>query len=63
MMKNETNTTDGQIVKDIKTLMDGWNTIEAAAKAQFKGASKSEIYDITKGAMDHALGWGKKKNA
>ena len=55
-MKNNTNS---EIAKDIATLMAGWNTIEAAAKAQFPKASKDELYEICKGAMNHALKGGK----
>lgn len=39
----------------IAELMRGWNKIEAAAKLRFPGASKEEIYQICKGAMNHAL--------
>ena len=41
---------------DIATMMAGWNKIEAAAKAQFPQAGKDELYQICKGAMNHALG-------
>lgn len=37
-------------------LMAAWNTIEAAANAQFPNASKEELFQICSGAMDHALG-------
>lgn len=47
--KNET-------VSLIAELMAGWNTIEAAAKKQFPHADKEELYEICKGAMNHALG-------
>ncbi len=40
---------------DIKTLMEGWNKIESAAKAQFPKATKEELYQICKGAMDRAM--------
>jgi hypothetical protein len=39
----------------IRQLMNGWNTIESAAKRQFPGASPEEIYQITAGAMNHSL--------
>ena len=39
----------------IKEAMRGWNVIEAAAKKQFPAASKDELYEICKGAMNHAL--------
>jgi len=47
------------LAQDLATLMAGWNTIEAAAKAQFPKASKDELYNICKGAMNHALKGGK----
>lgn len=40
---------------DIAGLMAGWNKIAAAAEAQFPTASEEELYQITKGAMNHAL--------
>lgn len=43
------------IAEDLKKLMDGWNTIEEAAKKEFPNATKDELYEITKGAMDFAL--------
>ena len=51
-MKNESN----GIARDIVEMMAGWNTIEAAAKLQFPNATKEELYEICKGAMNHALG-------
>ena len=44
------------IQQDIAEMMAGWNKIEAAAKAQFPKASKAELYEICKSAMNHALG-------
>jgi hypothetical protein len=41
---------------DIKEMMDGWNKIEAAAKEQFPNAGPEEIFAVTSGAMNHALG-------
>ena len=43
------------LAQDLKTAMDGWNKIEAAAKQQFPKATKEEIYQITKRAMLAAL--------
>lgn len=40
----------------IKEMMEGWNKIMEAARQQFPGASEEELYQITKGAMNHALG-------
>ena len=44
------------IAQDIKEMMEGWNKIMIAAKAQFPQATEEEIYEIAKGAMNHALG-------
>ena len=43
------------MAQDIKTAMDGWEKIEAAAKSEFPNASKEEIYQLTKSAMMKAL--------
>lgn len=50
-VESETSTAAGCIAE----LMAGWNKIEAAAKLRFPGASKEELYQICKGAMNHAL--------
>ena len=42
--------------QDLQEMMNGWNTIVAAARAQFPAASEEEIYQIAKGAMQHTLG-------
>ena len=42
--------------QDLKEMMSGWSAIVAAARAQFPNASKEEIYQIAKGAMQHTLG-------
>ena len=47
------------IADDIREMMDVWNTIESAARAQFPDASPAELYRICKGAMNHALGIGR----
>ena len=52
----KTNETKNETVSLIAELMAGWNTIEAAAKKQFPHADKEELYEICKGAMNHALG-------
>jgi hypothetical protein len=44
------------LATDLKEMMQGWNTIEAAAKKQFPNATKEELYEICKDAMDHAIG-------
>jgi hypothetical protein len=51
------NDNEKKLAADIAELMRGWNTIEAAAKAQFPNASKAELYEICKGAMNKTLGW------
>jgi len=45
------------IQQDLKTLMDGWNVIEAAAKKEYPTASTAELFQISKSAMNQALGW------
>ena len=40
----------------LKEMMDGWNKIMAAAREQFPTATEEELYQIAKGAMNHALG-------
>lgn len=52
-MNNENKPT---LASDLAEMMAGWNKIEAAAKAQFPNADKAELYQICKGAMNHALG-------
>ena len=42
--------------KDLQEMMNGWNAIMAAARAQFPNASEEEIYQIAKGAMVQTLG-------
>ena len=44
------------LAQDLKEMMNGWNTIETAAKKQFPNATKEELYEICKGAMNHAIG-------
>jgi hypothetical protein len=39
----------------LKEMMSGWNTIEAKAKTQFPNATKEELYQICKDAMNYAL--------
>jgi len=40
----------------ISELMAAWNKIMDAARAQFPDANDEELYQIAKGAMDHAVG-------
>lgn len=39
----------------LRALMTAWNTVLAAARAQFPQASEEQLYQIAKGAMNHAL--------
>jgi hypothetical protein len=45
-----------ETAKAIAEMMKAWNTIEAAARLQFPKATDAELYQICKGAMNHALG-------
>ncbi len=40
---------------DIAEMMAAWNTIMAAAKREFPGASDEKLYQIAKSAMNHSL--------
>lgn len=40
----------------LKEMMEAWNKIMTAAREQFPTASEEELYQIAKGAMNHALG-------
>jgi hypothetical protein len=42
--------------QDIAEMMAAWNKIMTAAREQFPGASEERLYEIAKGAMNHALG-------
>jgi len=37
-------------------MMEAWNKIQKAARQQFPNATEEELYEITKDAMNHALG-------
>ena len=39
----------------ILEMMNGWNVIEANAKASFPNATKDELFQICKEAMNRAL--------
>jgi hypothetical protein len=41
---------------DLREMMNAWDTIRAAARAQYPAASEAEIDTITRGAMNHSLG-------
>ena len=43
-------------VEALKEAMQGWNTIEAAARSEFPNATPEELYQICKSAMNKALG-------
>jgi len=45
--------------QDIKEMMDGWDKIEAKAKANFPKASKEELFKICSSAMNFAIGVSK----
>lgn len=47
--------TDAEFIAE---LMNAWNKIETAAKAQFPNATREELYKICSGAMNHAIGLG-----
>lgn len=49
-----------EFIDAMKKLMNGWNTIRAAAIRQFPDATPEQIQQITTGAMNHALGLDKK---
>jgi hypothetical protein len=40
----------------LQEMMAAWNKIMTAAKTQFPKATEEELYQIAKGAMNHALG-------
>ena len=40
----------------LKEMMEAWNKIMAAARQQFPKVTEEELYQIAKGAMNHALG-------
>jgi hypothetical protein len=48
--------TNRTFAQDMAEMMQGWNKIEAAAKKQFPNATKEELFQICKSAMNHALG-------
>lgn len=47
------------VASDLAEAMAVWNRIIAAARREFPDASEERIYQIAKGAMNHALGIGK----
>lgn len=40
----------------LKEMMENWNKIMEAARKQFPTSTEEELYQIAKGAMNHALG-------
>ncbi len=48
-------TSHGGTADDIKEMMAVWETIEREAKKRFPDASKEELYQICKGAMNRQL--------
>lgn len=55
-MTDTNNATQTTSAADLAEMMAAWNKIESAAKAQFPHATPEEVYEITKGAMNHSLG-------
>ena len=53
-MNNANN--DKNLAQDIQEMMNAWNKIQAAARAQFPKASEEQIYQLTAGAMNYSLG-------
>ena len=54
-MKNQDQSSKA-LIQDLKEMLVAWNTIETAARRQFPRATAGELYNITSGAMRHALG-------
>lgn len=52
ILMNKTNAA----ASDIREMLAGWNKIQSAARRQFPDADEQEIYRLTAGAMNHALG-------
>jgi hypothetical protein len=48
--------TTATFAQDLQEMMNGWNTIMAAARKEFPNASEEELFQIAKGAMNRALG-------
>jgi formiminotetrahydrofolate cyclodeaminase len=44
------------IAQALQEMMEAWNKIMAAAKIKFPKATDEELYQISKVAMNHALG-------
>ena len=47
--------TAAEIAETLKEMMEAWNKIMAAARKQFPMATEEELFEIAKGAMNHAL--------
>ena len=47
--------TNQEALEALKEMMDAWNKIIKTIKQQFPNSSSEEIYQIAKGAMDHAI--------
>jgi len=54
-MTNTHFSSNKSLAADLREMMTAWATIEAAARREFPGACEEEIYQICRGAMDHAL--------
>lgn len=54
------NTAAPTLATDLAQMMGAWDRIAAAARREFPNASDEELYQITAGAMNHALGLSKR---
>jgi hypothetical protein len=54
-MTNTNSASNRSLAADFREMMAAWATIEAAAQREFPGACEDEIYQICRGAMNHAL--------
>lgn len=48
--------TDAELKETLVELMGGWNQIMGEARKKFTSSTDEELFEITKGAMNHALG-------
>ena len=53
---NKTN--NATLAADLKEMMAAWSKIETAARREYPKCSEEEIFEICKGAMNHALKLG-----
>jgi hypothetical protein len=55
-MTQTTLTTCTTFAQDLQEMMSAWNTIMAAAKAEFPSATEEELFQLASSAMRHSLG-------